>query len=258
MPGTPAASHASGSWPARCGAQGPGPWTCFGLCLVWAWLTWGRSRAPGNRKDDEEVREEVGGVGRGHRGERQSGTRPRLGFEAGRTPFCLRIPKHGFNEGQLQTPVSAFESQQASVPDWLGPCWSHTTCWLSPAGQRARCYHPTTERACGVQLVAEGADTFKAKVNVEVQLAPELAIAAIERNGVSSRPPSTTGEAWKFCANQSQSFSVGNPFPSGCSPGGARALLHWCEKPRLAGGSRISRSKTGAGQEVRLYFTRRH
>ena len=54
------ASHASGSWLALCGAQGLGPWTCFGLCLVWAWPTWGWSRAPGNWKDNEEVREELG------------------------------------------------------------------------------------------------------------------------------------------------------------------------------------------------------
>lgn len=29
----------------------------------------------------------------------------------------------------------------------------------------------------------QGADTFKAKINIEVQMASELAIAAIERNG---------------------------------------------------------------------------
>ena len=40
-----------------------------------------------------------------------------------------------------------------------------------------------SKRDCGVQLVEEGADTFKAKVNIEVQLASELAIAAIEKNG---------------------------------------------------------------------------
>ena len=39
-----------------------------------------------------------------------------------------------------------------------------------------------SERGHGVQLVEEGADTFKAKVNIEVQLASELAIAAIEKN----------------------------------------------------------------------------
>lgn len=31
--------------------------------------------------------------------------------------------------------------------------------------------------------MSQGADTFKAKVNIEVQLASELAIAAIEKNG---------------------------------------------------------------------------
>lgn len=31
--------------------------------------------------------------------------------------------------------------------------------------------------------ILQGADTFKAKVNIEVQLASELAIAAIEKNG---------------------------------------------------------------------------
>ena len=39
------------------------------------------------------------------------------------------------------------------------------------------------KRDYGVQLVEEGADTFQAKINIEVQLASELAIAAIEKNG---------------------------------------------------------------------------
>eukprot|EP00069_Balaena_mysticetus_P014514 bmy_22344T0 len=40
-----------------------------------------------------------------------------------------------------------------------------------------------SKRDYGVQLVEEGTDTFKAKVNIEVQLASELAVAAIEKNG---------------------------------------------------------------------------
>lgn len=35
----------------------------------------------------------------------------------------------------------------------------------------------------GFQLTDEGLDIFKAKVNIEVQWAPEQVIAAIERNG---------------------------------------------------------------------------
>ena len=35
----------------------------------------------------------------------------------------------------------------------------------------------------GVQLTDEGLDQFKAKINIEVQHAPENVIAAIEKNG---------------------------------------------------------------------------
>ena len=34
--------------------------------------------------------------GRGHKGQGQRGTLPRIGFEGGQTPFYLRVPKHGF------------------------------------------------------------------------------------------------------------------------------------------------------------------
>lgn len=39
------------------------------------------------------------------------------------------------------------------------------------------------ENQWGVQITDEGLDTFKAKLNIEVQYASEQVIAAIERNG---------------------------------------------------------------------------
>uniref|UniRef100_A0A8C0KP95 Mitochondrial ribosomal protein L15 n=1 Tax=Canis lupus dingo TaxID=286419 RepID=A0A8C0KP95_CANLU len=56
---------------------------------------------PGSRKPERRRRGRRRGrkCGRGHKGERQRGTRPRLGFEGGQTPFYIRIPKYGFNEG---------------------------------------------------------------------------------------------------------------------------------------------------------------
>uniref|UniRef100_A0A8C0W015 Large ribosomal subunit protein uL15m n=1 Tax=Castor canadensis TaxID=51338 RepID=A0A8C0W015_CASCN len=56
---------------------------------------------PGSRKPERRPRGRRRGrkCGRGHKGERQRGTRPRLGFEGGQTPFYIRIPKYGFNEG---------------------------------------------------------------------------------------------------------------------------------------------------------------
>ena len=57
--------------------------------------------SPGSRKPERRRRGQRRGrkCGRGHEGERQRGTRPRLGFEGDQTPFYLRIPKYGFNEG---------------------------------------------------------------------------------------------------------------------------------------------------------------
>ncbi|KAB0377857.1 hypothetical protein FD755_009435 [Muntiacus reevesi] len=90
--------------------------------------------------------------GRGHKGERQRGTRPRPGFEGGQSPFYLRIPKCGLNRLQYLIDLGRVDP---------------------------------TEPIDLTQLVSGrgGADTFKAKVNIEVQLASELAIASIERNG---------------------------------------------------------------------------
>ncbi|KAK2499071.1 hypothetical protein MC885_006741 [Smutsia gigantea] len=56
---------------------------------------------PGSRKPERRPRGRRRGrkCGRGHKGERQRGTWPRLGFEGGQTPFYIQIPKYMFNEG---------------------------------------------------------------------------------------------------------------------------------------------------------------
>ena len=70
-------------------------WTSGDLCVLSGVCVQekqrGRGQYGGNRS------------GRGHKGERQRGTRPRLGFEGGATPFYLIIPKYGYNEGHRCT-----------------------------------------------------------------------------------------------------------------------------------------------------------
>uniref|UniRef100_A0A8C2LP05 Large ribosomal subunit protein uL15m n=1 Tax=Cricetulus griseus TaxID=10029 RepID=A0A8C2LP05_CRIGR len=122
--------------------------------------------------------------GRGHKGERQRGTWPWLGFEGGQTPFYIQIPKYGFNEGhsfkhQYQ-PLSLRRLQYLIDLRRVDPRQPiDLTQLVSGRGVNIQSH----KRDCGVQLVEEGADTFQAKVNIEVQLASELAIAVIERNG---------------------------------------------------------------------------
>ncbi|XP_043921455.1 39S ribosomal protein L15, mitochondrial [Protopterus annectens] len=122
--------------------------------------------------------------GRGHKGQRQRGTRPRLGFEGGQTPFYLVIPKYGYNEGhsfrRQYQPLSLNRLQYLIDLGRLDPA--------QPVDltQLVNCRGVTVQpnkRDYGVQLVEEGADIFTAKVNIEVQWASELAVAAVEKNG---------------------------------------------------------------------------
>nr|XP_057915813.1 large ribosomal subunit protein uL15m [Doryrhamphus excisus] len=122
--------------------------------------------------------------GRGHKGERQRGTRPRLGFEGGNTPFYLSIPKYGYNEGHSRRPqyqpLSLRRLQYLIDLGRVDPTQPIDLTQL--VNGRGVTVQPL-KRDYGVQLVDEGADIFAAKVNIEVQRASEKAIAAIERNG---------------------------------------------------------------------------
>ncbi|XP_059972214.1 large ribosomal subunit protein uL15m isoform X2 [Mesoplodon densirostris] len=123
---------------------------------------------PGSRKPERRRRGQRRGrkCGRGHKGERQRGTRPRLGFEGGQTPFYLRIPKYGFNEGHRNI-----------------TCLCHTQGFYFVKPCKLMEENPGQSSELIWRSCWKGADTFKAKVNIEVQLASELAIAAIEKNG---------------------------------------------------------------------------
>uniref|UniRef100_A0A2R8MSD3 Large ribosomal subunit protein uL15m n=1 Tax=Callithrix jacchus TaxID=9483 RepID=A0A2R8MSD3_CALJA len=126
---------------------------------------------PSSRKPERRPRGRRRGrkCGRGHKGERQRGTRPRLGFEEGQNPFYIQIPKYSLNRLQYLIDLGRVEPTK---PIDLTQLVNGRGVTIQPL-----------KRDYGVQLVEEGADTFTAKVNIEVQLASELAIAPIEKHG---------------------------------------------------------------------------
>ncbi|XP_061457259.1 large ribosomal subunit protein uL15m isoform X2 [Rhineura floridana] len=125
-----------------------------------------------------------GKSGRGHKGQRQRGTRPRLGFEGGQTPFYLVIPKYTYNDRhhlrRQYPPLSLKKLQYLIDLGRIDPTQPIDLTQLINA--RGVTVQPF-KRHYGIQLVEEGADTFAAKINIEVQLASELTIAAVEKNG---------------------------------------------------------------------------
>ncbi|XP_060537959.1 large ribosomal subunit protein uL15m [Pantherophis guttatus] len=117
-------------------------------------------------------------------GQAKSGSLPRLGFEGGQTPFYLVIPKYGYNEGhhlrRQYPPISLRKLQYLIDLGRIDPTQPIDLTQLTNA--RGVTLQPF-KRHYGIHLVEEGADTFAAKINIEVQWVSELAIAAVEKNG---------------------------------------------------------------------------
>lgn len=142
---------------------------------------------PGSTQEDRRRgRGQHGGnrSGRGHKGERQRGNRPRLGFEGGQTPFYLSIPKYGYNEGHSRRPqYQPLSLKRLQYLIDLGRVDTSNPIDLTQLVNARGVTIQPLKKDHGVQLVDEGADIFAAKINIEVQRATEGAIAAIERNG---------------------------------------------------------------------------
>lgn len=65
----------------------------------------------------------------------------------------------------------------------------------------------------GVQLTDEGANSFKAKINIEVQHATELVISTIERNGGVIRTAYYDSHSLWAIRNPKKWFEKGIPIP---------------------------------------------
>ncbi|XP_037550426.1 39S ribosomal protein L15, mitochondrial [Nematolebias whitei] len=178
---------------------------------------------PGSKKlEKRRGRGQHGGnkSGRGHKGSRQRGTRPRLGFEGGQTPFYLIIPKYGFNEGHsLRPQYHPLTLKRLQYLIDLGRVDPTQPIDLTQLVNARGVTIQPMKRDYGVQLVDEGADIFAAKINIEVQRASEGAIAAIERNGgvitTSFYDPISLGILIKPIAF----FMRGQPIPKRMLPG---------------------------------------
>ncbi|XP_062335522.1 large ribosomal subunit protein uL15m [Osmerus eperlanus] len=178
---------------------------------------------PGTKKAEKKRgRGQHGGnrSGRGHKGERQRGNRPRLGFEGGQSPFYLSIPKYGYNDGHSRRPqyqpLSLKRLQYLIDLGRVDPTQPIDLTQL--VNGRGLTIQPL-KRDYGVQLVDEGADIFAAKVNIEVQMASEGTIAAIERNGGVITTGFYDPRSLTVLCKPVPFFLTGQPIPKRILPG---------------------------------------
>ncbi|KAM9501353.1 large ribosomal subunit protein uL15m [Clarias gariepinus] len=178
---------------------------------------------PGARRNEKRRGRGMHGgnkSGRGHKGERQRGNRPRLGFEGGQTPFYLLIPKYGYNEGHSrrpQYPPLTLRRLQYLID--LGRVDTSRPIDLTQLVNGRGVTIQPLKRDYGVHLVEEGADIFCAKVNLEVQRASEAAIAAVESNGGVISTSYYDPRSLEILVKPVPFFMTGQPIPKRMLPG---------------------------------------
>lgn len=149
-------------------------------------ISLGNIRNNRNSKEHKRGRGQHGGDkhGFGNKGSGQRQNFMRLGYETGNNPFYLRFPNEPYYKGhhlrRQYPPLSLLKLQTMIDTDRIDIS--------KPIDLAAVCntgvynFEPD-QHQFGIHLTDEGADKFKAKVNIEVQWAREPVIAAIERNG---------------------------------------------------------------------------
>jgi len=108
-----------------------------------------------------------------------------LGYEGGGTPIQRKTPfERSYNYGRhavKQFPPISLENLQLAIDTMRIDCSKPID--LSTLSCTGVFPIYPEKNQFGFNLTSEGMDSFKAKVNIEVQWADEAAIAAIERNG---------------------------------------------------------------------------
>ncbi|XP_015601892.1 39S ribosomal protein L15, mitochondrial [Cephus cinctus] len=141
---------------------------------------------PGSRKNPKRGRGQHGGDkhGAGNKGSGQRQNYMRLGYETGNTPFYLRFGYEPYYKGhhlRRQYPPLSLKTLQMLIDtnrlDISKPI-------DLTALQNTGVFSIKLDwKHSGFQLTDEGANHFKAKINIEVQWTSEPVIAAIEKNG---------------------------------------------------------------------------
>lgn len=158
-------------------------------------------------------------LGANHMGQAERMSRPRIGF-AKSTPGYLRIPKEYYYAGHhLQRqykPISLLQIQRLIDLGRLDP---NEPIDLTSICNTKLVMIDASSREAGIQLTDEGADIFKAKINIEVQWAvSEVTIAAIERNGGLITTKFYDRECVRAMSDPLAHFMSGKPIPKNDTP----------------------------------------
>ncbi|XP_019871981.2 39S ribosomal protein L15, mitochondrial [Aethina tumida] len=185
-------------------------------------LTLGNIRDnPGSRRCRKRGRGQHGGDkhGAGNKGSGQRQNYMRLGYETGNNPFYLRFPHEPYYKGhhlrRQYPPLSLLDLQKMIDSNRLDSSKPIDLVALLNTGLYK--LFPD-QKQFGVNLTDEGADLFKSKINIEVQWASELVIAAIEKNGGVITTAYYDQHSIQAMLNTKKFFERGIPIPKRMIP----------------------------------------
>ncbi|CAG9772045.1 unnamed protein product [Ceutorhynchus assimilis] len=176
---------------------------------------------PGSRLGTKRGRGQHGGDkhGDGNKGSGQRQNFMRIGYETGNTPFYMRFKKEEYYKGhhlkRQYPPLSLLNLQKfidlnridASKPIDLVSIVNTGLFNIS-----------IDQKHFGINLTDEGADIFEAKLNIEVQWASELVIAAVERAGGTITTAYYDPDSLRAMVNTKKFFERGTPIPKRMMP----------------------------------------
>ncbi|XP_045470135.1 39S ribosomal protein L15, mitochondrial [Harmonia axyridis] len=171
---------------------------------------------PGANKKSTRGRAQHGGDthGDGNKGSGQRQNFMRLGYETGNNPFYLRFPHEAYYRNhhlKRQYPPLSLDKLQllietnridSSKPIDLVSIMNSGLFILKP-----------DQHQFGFQLTDEGANIFNCKVNIEVQWASELVIAAVEKAGGTITTAYYDQHSLQAMINPKKFFERGLPIP---------------------------------------------
>jgi len=176
---------------------------------------------PGSKRCQKRGRAQHGGDkhGAGNKGSGQRQNYMRLGYETGNNPFYLRFPKEPYYKKQhlkrQYPPLSMLDLQKLIDTNRIDTSKPVDLVALVNTGLYK--IFPD-ERHFGVQLTDEGTDVFNAKINLEVQWANELVIAAVERAGGVITTSYYDPHSLQAMVNTKKFFERGVPIPRRMMP----------------------------------------
>ncbi|KAL4529265.1 hypothetical protein Ndes2526B_g04094 [Nannochloris sp. 'desiccata'] len=140
---------------------------------------------PGANKTGRRVGRGIGSskgktAGRGHKGQKaRSGGGPKPGFEGGQTPLRLRVPKRGFHNPftRVYHPLNLQRLQEWIQTGRLDASQVITMKDLRDSGAVRK------QIGDGVKLLADGAEDFSIKVDLQITAASTAAREAVEKAG---------------------------------------------------------------------------